>query len=181
VRQAICSETEQVRAAPFDQEARRGTGISAPDAKSRGFRVVPRKRIEASNANDANEHRPLQRAGWCVAALDRMNRRKFITLLGGAAAWPLAARAQQPAMPGRHGRVSKLAIQCDQALTFSFFHNRTPGVPELSAGVVAAFRKGLNETGFIEGRNVTVEFRFAYNDNARLRNLWAIWCSAEWP
>src|SRR5436309_15208521 len=78
-----------------------------------------------------------------------MRRRAFISLLGGAAAaWPLAARAQQAAVP---------------AVGFVY-----PGVPELSAGVVAAFRKGLNETGFIEGRSVTVEFRFAYNDNARL-------------
>jgi len=80
-----------------------------------------------------------------------VKRREFITLLGSAAAWPLAARAQQPAMP-----------------VIGFVY---PGVPELSAGVVAAFRKGLNETGFIEGRNVTVEFRFAYNDNARLPEL----------
>src|SRR5262247_3760561 len=80
-----------------------------------------------------------------------MKRREFITLLGGAAAWPLAARAQQPAMP-----------------VVGFVY---PGAPELSAGVVAAFRKGLNETGFVEGRNVTVEFRFAYNDNARLPEL----------
>ena len=48
-----------------------------------------------------------------------------------------------------------------------------PGVPELSAGIVAAFRKGLNETGFVEGRNVTIEFRFGYNDNARLPELMA--------
>src|SRR5215510_6064735 len=81
-----------------------------------------------------------------------MRRREFISLLGGAAvAWPLAARAQQTAMP-----------------VIGFVY---PGVPELSAGVVAAFRKGLNETGFIEGRSVTVEFRFAYNDNARLPEL----------
>jgi putative ABC transport system substrate-binding protein len=81
-----------------------------------------------------------------------MRRRQFITLLGGAAvAWPLAARAQQPTMP-----------------VIGFVY---PGVPELSAGVVAAFRKGLNETGLIEGRNVMVEFRFAYNDNARLPEL----------
>ena len=80
-----------------------------------------------------------------------MKRREFITLPGGAAARPLAARAQQPAMP-----------------VVGFVY---PGAPELSTGIVAAFRKGLNETGFIEGRNVTVEFRFAYNDNARLPEL----------
>src|SRR6516165_8044497 len=81
----------------------------------------------------------------------RIRRREFIALTGGAAAWPLAARAQQSGMP-----------------VIGFVY---PGVPELSAGVVGAFRKGLNETGFIEGRNVTVEFRFAYNDNARLPEL----------
>jgi len=80
-----------------------------------------------------------------------MNKREFIVLLGGAAAWPLAARAQQAVMP-----------------VVGFVY---PGVPELSTGIVAAFRKGLNEAGFIEGRNVTVEFRFAYNDNARLPEL----------
>jgi putative ABC transport system substrate-binding protein len=82
-----------------------------------------------------------------------MRRREFITLLGGAVAWPLAARAQQAAMP-----------------VIGFVY---PGVPELSAGIVAAFRKGLNETGFVEGRNVTIEFRFGYNDNARLPELMA--------
>src|SRR5215475_221683 len=79
-------------------------------------------------------------------------RREFITLLGGAvAAWPLAARAQQSAMP-----------------VVGFVYPRTP---ELSTGVVAAFRKGLGETGFVEGRNVAVEFRFGYNENARLPEL----------
>jgi putative ABC transport system substrate-binding protein len=80
-------------------------------------------------------------------------RRESITLLGGAAVWPLAARAQQPAMP-----------------VIGFVY---PGTPELSAGIVAAFRKGLNETGFVEGRNLAVEFRFGYNDNARLPELTA--------
>jgi putative ABC transport system substrate-binding protein len=82
-----------------------------------------------------------------------VRRRQFITLLGSAAAWPLAARAQQPAMP-----------------VIGFVY---PGTPELSTGVVAAFRKGLSETGFVEGRNVAVEFRFAYNDNARVPELLA--------
>jgi ABC-type uncharacterized transport system substrate-binding protein len=81
-----------------------------------------------------------------------MKRREFVTLLGAsAAAWPLEAYAQQPTMP-----------------VIGFLY---PGVPELSTGIVAAFRNGLNETGFIEGRNVAIEFRFAYNDNSRLSEL----------
>jgi putative ABC transport system substrate-binding protein len=67
------------------------------------------------------------------------------------AAWPLAARVQQSATP-----------------VVGFVY---PGVPELSAGVVAAFRKGLNEMSFVEGRNVRIKFRFGYNDNARLPEL----------
>ena len=81
-----------------------------------------------------------------------MRRRDFVSGIAGlAGAWPLAARAQQVAVP-----------------VIGFVY---PGVPELSAGIVAAFRKGLNETGFIESRNVAVEFRFAYNDNTRLPEL----------
>jgi putative ABC transport system substrate-binding protein len=81
-----------------------------------------------------------------------MRRREFITLLGSAAfAWPLTTRAQQPAMP-----------------VIGFVY---PGKPELSTGVVAAFRKGLVEAGFVEGRNVAVELRFAYGDNGRLPEL----------
>jgi putative tryptophan/tyrosine transport system substrate-binding protein len=80
-----------------------------------------------------------------------MKRRAFIRLLGGAiAASPFAARAQQP-MP---------------VVGFLYL-----GVPELSASLVAAFRKGLSEAGFVEGRSVAVEYRFAYHDPARLPEL----------
>jgi putative ABC transport system substrate-binding protein len=70
-----------------------------------------------------------------------LRRRAFITLLGGAVAWPLAARAQQPPMP----LVGFMNI------------NSVENVPDL----VAAFRQGLKETGFVEGQNVAVEYRWA--------------------
>src|SRR5205807_8369278 len=81
-----------------------------------------------------------------------VKRRDFITLVGSAAAaWPLSARAQQPATP-----------------VVGFFNH---GSPESSTNFVAAFRKGLSESGYIEGQNVTIEYRWGHNDNERLPEL----------
>jgi putative ABC transport system substrate-binding protein len=81
-----------------------------------------------------------------------MRRRDFISFLGGVAVpWSLAARAQQPAIP-----------------VVGFLGTRAPGVdPHL----LAAFRRGLEEAGYIEGQNVLIEYRFAENQYDRLPTL----------
>jgi putative tryptophan/tyrosine transport system substrate-binding protein len=80
-----------------------------------------------------------------------MRRREFIVGLGSATAWPLSASAQRPALP-----------------VVGFLYS---GALEPSASVVAAFRKGLSETGYVEGRNVAIEYLWAQNERARLPEL----------
>jgi putative tryptophan/tyrosine transport system substrate-binding protein len=80
-----------------------------------------------------------------------MKRRAFITLLGGATAWPLAARAQQPSMP-----------------LIGFLHG---GSAEANQGFTSTFRQGLKQTGFSEGQNLAIEFRWADGHYDRLPAL----------
>jgi putative tryptophan/tyrosine transport system substrate-binding protein len=80
-----------------------------------------------------------------------MKRRDFITLLGGAAAWPLAARGQQRAFP-----------------MIGLLSSRSPAV---DAPFIALIRQGLNEIGFVEGKNVALDYRWAEGQYDRLAGL----------
>jgi putative ABC transport system substrate-binding protein len=83
--------------------------------------------------------------------MHRIRRREFITLLGGAAVWPMAVRAQQATMP-----------------VIGFLDTRTP---DAAPYVLRAFRQGLKDTGYVEGENVTILYRFAEDQVDRLPEL----------
>jgi putative ABC transport system substrate-binding protein len=90
-----------------------------------------------------------------------VKRRTFIAGLGGVAAWPVVVRAQQPLVP-----------------VIGFV---TAGSADALERNVAAFRKGLNETGYVEGRNVTVEYHWLEGNSSACRPLWLTSSAVVWP
>src|SRR5262249_49345432 len=116
-------------------EARRASGAAAHEGRTRH----QSQNGEGTRAHGAADHANDRRRG------DRVKRREFITLLGGATAWPLMARAQQQQVRPLIGVLSPLSAAS-------------------AARNIAGFRSGLRDLGYLEGRNATLEIR--YGDGA---------------
>src|SRR5215471_6980324 len=114
------------------------------------FAVYRPRRLRASSRDGGDGvNRPTSTLTMLLSRHTR--RREFITFVGGAASWPLAARAQQKSLP-----------------VIGFMSSRSP---DDSQSVLAGFRKGLSDSGLVEGRDVVIEFRWARGDFDRLPAL----------
>jgi ABC-type uncharacterized transport system substrate-binding protein len=123
------------------------TPADLPVQQPTKFELVINLKKNAWNYHSADAPRPCRRG-------DRMRRREFITVLGSAAAtWPFTARAQQPATP-----------------VIGFLRSTDAASSE---ELLAAFRQGLAENSYVEGRNLTIEYRWADNHDERLPSLTA--------